>query len=176
MHPLILTTVGVAGLLLVRQAGAFTPSPEDVSRVNAARNLAAFKAVIRQGESSDDYFALVGGGEFIDYSDHPAVTGEFAGIRRADGRLTTAAGGYQFTRTRWLALGGIERFGDFSPAAQDAAAEASMIALGAMPDVLAGRVFQARRKLAGEWEIFARSYTDERTLSAFESFGGVSAA
>lgn len=148
--------------------------PAEVAAVNTARNLDAFLAIIRAGESSDNYLALVGGGEFTSFADHPAITGEFAGIRRADdGRLTTAAGAYQITRTTWRDLGGAKKYGDFSPSAQDRAAVDLIKRRGAYQDVIAGRVTAAVRKLQNEWEMFTLArWRGERVLAAFTNQGG----
>lgn len=124
--------------------------------MNSEQNLAAFLKLIRQAESADDYYALVGGGQFIGTTDHPALTGEFAGIRMPDGRLTTAAGAYQITRTTWKDLGGAERYGDFLPRSQDIAAVDLIKRRGALDDVTQGRFDVAVTKLRNEWEAFAR--------------------
>ena len=118
-------------------------------------NLDAFLKLIRKAESNDDYRALVGGGRFSDFSDHPAITGEFAGIQGPSG-LTTAAGAYQITRTTWKDLGGIGRYGDFLPYSQDLAAIDLIKRRGALPDINAGNFQQAVTKLRNEWEAFAR--------------------
>jgi len=142
--------------------------------METARNLDAFLAIIRAGESSDNYLALVGGGEFSSFADHPAITGEFAGIRRADdGRLSTAAGAYQITRTTWRDLGGAKKYGDFSPSAQDRAAIDLLKRRKAYEDVIAGRVELAVRKLQNEWEMFTLArWRGERVLAAFKNQGG----
>lgn len=134
-------------------------------------NLDAFLAVIREGESSGNYLALVGGGEFTDTQDHPAITGEFEGIRRADGRLTTAAGAYQITRTTWLDIDGKGRFGSFNDTAQDAAAIFLLNRRGALHDVMEGRIELAVSKLKTEWEFFQK-WTITRVLTAYDNAGG----
>lgn len=141
--------------------------------VNDARNLDAFLAVIRAGESSDSYTRLVGGGDFSSFDDHPAETGEWSGIRRKDGRLTTAAGAYQITRTTWRSLGGRARYGSFAPSAQDQAAVDLLKRRGAYEDVLAGRVFDAVGKLRQEWEIFTLPrWQGEQVAARFQTEGG----
>lgn len=148
--------------------------PAETAAVNTARNLDAFLAIIRAGESSDNYTAKVGGGNFSSFTDHPAITGEFAGIRRADdGRLSTAAGAYQITRTTWRDLGGVKKYGDFSPSAQDRAAIDLLKRRRAYEDVIAGRVEEAVRKLQNEWEMFTLArWRGERVLAAFKNEGG----
>lgn len=129
---------------------------EEFFNMNADQNLSAFLALIRKAEANGDYYALVGGGQFSDTSDHPTNTGEFAGIRMPDGRLTTAAGAYQITRTTWNDIGGVGRYGDFLPRSQDLAAVDLIRRRGALPDIEAGRFDSAVSKLRNEWEAFAR--------------------
>lgn len=134
-------------------------------------NLEAFLATIRDGESSNDYFVTVGGGSFEGVEDHPAITGEFEGIKRADGRLTTAAGAYQITRSTWLDIDGKGRFGSFNPTAQDAAAIFLLNRRGALHDIMAGRIELAVSKLRTEWEFFQK-WTTSKVLTAYDSYGG----
>lgn len=118
-------------------------------------NLYAFLALIRQLESNNDYGALVMGGQFSDFSEHPALTG-WPGVRLPDGRLTTAAGAYQITRTTWNDLGGSAKYGDFSNAAQDQAAIDLLRRRGALAEVMAGNFDRAVTKVVKEWEAFER--------------------
>lgn len=118
-------------------------------------NLSAFLTLIRQAEANGDYYALVGGGQFSDARDHPANTGEFAGIQGPSG-LTTAAGAYQITRRTWNDLGGVSRYGDFLPKSQDQAAVDLLRRRGAFADIEAGNFDIALTKLKNEWEAFAR--------------------
>ena len=118
-------------------------------------NLYAFLALIRRLESNDDYGALVMGGQFTDFSEHPALIG-WPGVRLDDGRLTTAAGAYQITRTTWNDLGGTAKYGDFSKAAQDQAAVDLLTRRGALPEILAGNFDRAVTKVVKEWEAFER--------------------
>lgn len=122
------------------------------------QNVAAFLKVIRTVESNDNYGALVGGGEFTDFSDHPAKLG-WAGIRRPDGRMTTAAGAYQITKSTWDEINKRVKLPDFSPASQDIAA--TIITqfpwrAGAYRDIIAGKFDVAIQKLKNEWESFAK--------------------
>jgi len=145
-------------------------NPADYSAIN----LVAFLQLIRQGESSDDYTALVGGGQFGSFGDHPAILGPWKGIRRADGRLTTAAGGYQITRTTWKDLGGIKKYGSFSPSAQDAAAIDLLKRRGAYDFVLRGNISAAVGKLPAEWEMFTQEkWNVAQSITTFSNFGGV---
>lgn len=153
---LALTLLAGLGMLLYRSMSE-TASGSVSYGVSPDANVSAFLALIRAAESNDDYSALVGGGNFTDFSDHPALTGEWGGIRREDdGRLTTAAGAYQITRTTWKDLGGASVYGDFSPAAQDAAAVALVTRRGALGLIQAGRLQEAMARLAPEWEAFQR--------------------
>lgn len=152
------------------------PSPvvPDVS-VNDfySANLNAFLTVIRIGESTDNYFAKVGGGNFANFDDHPTITGEFAGIRRADGRLTTAAGAYQIVVTTWKSLGGRAKYGNFSPASQDQAAIDLIIRRGAYDLVLQGKIAIAASKLANEWEMFKTArWSFTNVAKVFTGAGG----
>ncbi|QCI67529.1 hypothetical protein [Phreatobacter stygius] len=68
---------------------------------------------IAGGESAGRYnvrYTPRGGATFDGYDQHPSIFEV-----RPDGRRSSAAGRYQFTRTTWNGLGG----GDFSPANQD---------------------------------------------------------
>lgn len=142
--------------------------------LDAANNLAAFLKLIRQAESSDNYYALVGGGNFFSTNDHPYLTGEFEGIKRKDGRLTTAAGAYQIVKTTWLDLGGIKKYGSFSPAAQDIAAVDLITRRGALTYVKRGDIANAIRTLRNEWEFLVQpKWTAEKVASSFTNNGGV---
>lgn len=138
------------------------PNSAGNSASQAELNIAAFLAVIKQIESQGDYNALVGGGQFTDFSDHPARLG-WPGVRRADGRKTTAAGAYQIILTTWdgghTGRSGIKQqlnLPDFSPTSQDAAAVALIRQRGAYPDVIAGNFDRAMLKLVKEWEAFEK--------------------
>lgn len=145
------------------------PAPVD----NGAANLVAFLQLIRTGESRGDYQVTVGGGRFESFDDHPFETGEFKGIRRKDGRLTTAAGAYQIVVTTWRDIGGKKRFGNFSPAAQDEAAIFLIKRRKAYEDVLAGRFGTAIYKLRNEWEfIVTPQWPAERLAKVYTDAGG----
>lgn len=73
----------------------------------------AFLNAISDGESGGKYnvrYTPGGGAEFSDLSRHPGIM-----ERTADGKMSSAAGRYQFTKSTWNGLGG----GDFSPENQD---------------------------------------------------------
>lgn len=147
--------IGIGILLISSTRAAATYLESDDMSQQDANNLRAFLALIRQVESNNNYNALVMGGDFSDFSDHPALLG-WEGVRLEDGRLTTAAGAYQITRTTWKDLGGIERYGSFDPAAQDAAAVDLVKRRGALNLVKAGQFDTALARLTNEWEAFAR--------------------
>jgi len=140
-----------------------------------AANLQAFLDVIAEGEGGPEgYHALVYGGRFENFEDHPYNTGEFPGVRRPDGRLTTAAGRYQITRTTWQDIGGRKRFGSFMPEAQDRAAVYLMRRRGALPHVIAGEPEKAAYALRDEWEMFRQpQWTADAVAARFASLGGI---
>lgn len=126
-----------------------TPNPNNIN---------AFLSVIRQIESQNNYNALALGGTFSDFSDHPTRLG-WTGARRQDGRVTTAAGAYQITRTTWDEIRKRLQLPDFSPASQDAAA----VAITQFPwrqnaynDIVTGNFLSAVGKLRNEWESLGR--------------------
>jgi len=136
-------------------------------------NLQAFMRVIRDGESGDNYYRLVGPyAEFEDDSAHPKISENWPGIRRPDGRLTTAAGAYQITFTTYQSLGG----GAFDPDSQDLMAVRLLIRRGAYDAVCNGRAIEAGNLLRDEWEIFALPrYSGANLASMFETSGGYTA-
>ena len=139
-----------------------------------ASNLAAFLRLIRQRESDDDYFKLVGGGRFVSTDNHPFLTGEFKGIKRADGRLTTAAGAYQITKSTWLDIGGIVRFRDFGKEAQDSAAIFLIKRRRALTAIESGDTNTAHSLLKNEWEFLVTPRgTPEKVAQLFVQNGGV---
>ena len=149
-----------------------TPLPNTVDL--KASNLAAFLRLIRQRESEDDYSKLVGGGHFNSFVNHPFLTGEFKGIRRSDGRLTTAAGAYQITKSTWLDIGGIIHFGDFGKQAQDLAAVYLIRRRGAIRAIETGDTETAHSLLKNEWEFLVTARgTPQKVAQLFVQNGGV---
>lgn len=143
-----------------------TESPANVPVDQAAVNASAFLGLVRFSEGTDramNPWAVVFGygQEITDFSDHPAVTGEWRGKRLADdmcrnagyspGCVSTAAGAYQMIRPTWVSLRNRLGLGDFSPASQDAAALELVRSRGALQDVYAGRIEAAIRKCRQEW-------------------------
>ncbi len=146
-----------SAFLLVLLGGAFaywymTTKRSTASPVDA--NVQAFLAMLRHSEGTDRYAdpwgTYYGGAQFHDKSDHPAITGEMASIVTAWGP-TTAAGAYQITKTTWLDLGGSAYYGDFSNAAQDAAALDLIEGRGATGAVESGDFAGAVALLGKEW-------------------------
>lgn len=140
-------------------------------------NVGAFLRVIREGESSQDdaiaYRMVNGGGRFESFAAHPY--GELPTTQ--GGR---AAGAYQFLPTTWA---GLRRrwptyLVDFSPASQDAGAVLYLYELGALDDVLAGRVAQAIARLGRIWTSLPNGtensgrYTLAKALAVFTRYGG----
>ncbi len=102
---------------LAGQQAALDGAPDLDANDPAAGDLPAharaFLNAVAGGESGGRYdirYTPEGGATFDDLTRHPAIF-----ERRKDGRLSSAAGRYQFTATTWDSLGG----GDFSPANQD---------------------------------------------------------
>lgn len=132
----------------------------------AARNVSAFLMMIRQAEGTagaNGYAICYGYRHTItDFSNHPAITGEWTGERLSDtmcinaglspGCVSTAAGAYQITKTTW---GELRRrtsgLTDFSPANQDIAATRLIDWAGALSLVQAGNINAAIPKCSGRW-------------------------
>lgn len=172
MKPAILIAAGLGAALAAGGAGASALASTRAPNSVAWNNLRAFLAVIRDGESTGNYFALVGGGEFEDDSAHPKISEGWPGITRADGRLTTAAGAYQITFTTYQSLGG----GAFDPESQDRMAIRLLMRRGAYDLICAGDIQRAVSLLRDEWEIFTLPrFSPANSVSMFESNGGFSA-
>lgn len=123
--------------------------------MNPEANLKAFLSVIRQVEPNPpgSYTSLVGGGQFNDFSDHPARKG-WPGVGGS-----TAAGAYQITLRTWREVLKRVPLPDFSPQSQDIAAVTILQfpwRQNAYSDVLAGNFDLALRKLSLEWEAFEK--------------------
>lgn len=167
--------------------------PAGVSEDQAARNVAAFLAMIRYAEGTagrgDPYRVCYAYRHTIQsLAEHPAVSGEWAGeplpesYCRAAGLgsvcKSTAAGAYQIIRPTWLTLKRELRLPDFGPASQDAAAVELIRQRGALNDVRAGRLATAIDKVARTWASMpgANYAQPERKLaslvSAYQAAGG----
>lgn len=134
-------------------------------------NLQAFLKMIRVVESRDNYRALVGGGEFSDFSQHPARLGwqGWKGSR--------AAGAYQIQpgtmneAVKQAAAKGVI-IPDFSPASQDLLAVEILQfpwRQGAYRDVIHGRVTPAMQKLSLEWEAFQKMLAGNYPISVAQA-------
>ncbi|MCM3565924.1 glycoside hydrolase family 24 protein [Hydrogenophaga intermedia] len=171
--------------------------PPAVSDDQAARNVAAFLAMIRYAEGTagqgDPYRVCYGYSHTIrNLVDHPAVTGEWGGKALPDsycrgagfgpGCKSTAAGAYQIIRGTWLELKRKLNLPDFGPASQDAAAVELIRQRGALNDVRAGRFAIAVEKVAPTWASLPGAGYDqpERKLaslvSAYQAAGGTTEA
>lgn len=171
MNPITFAAVGIgaAGLFAVSKARA---SIDYGSALDP--NIGAFLAVIREGESGNDYSAYVsftGKDSFSDKSDHPIATGEKDYIIRPDNGLrTSAAGAYQIVYSTWLDVAQ----SDFSPYSQDSAAILLIKRRGAYDDIVNGDIASAVAKLTPEWEMFKQPRWSVSAVSKlFVSKGGV---
>ncbi|WP_327575210.1 glycoside hydrolase family 104 protein [Roseateles sp.] len=153
-----------------------TESPADVEPDTAAANVAAFLAMLGYSEGAD-YSTCYGYRHKVqDFSDHPAVTGEWAGELLSDtmcrnagfgpGCKSTAAGKYQITRPTWLRLKAKLGLADFSPESQDAAAVQLISERGALEAVKAGDVATAIKRCRNEWASLPGNYAQQGQRSA----------
>lgn len=117
-------------------------------------NLTALQAVLGYSEGTDriphsdnGYRALVGGGVFDSYADHP---NQRIFLPRYN-VYSTAAGRYQFLVSTWDELKHKLKLPDFSPESQDAAMAEKVKQRGAYDDLMAGHFETAIGKLAKEW-------------------------
>jgi lysozyme len=148
------------------QAAATVAAPAPAPDT-AARNVAAFLAMIRQAEGTeargrDPYRVCYGYRHTIgNFRDHPSITGEWRGERLSDamcrnagfgpGCISSAAGAYQIIRGTWVSLRDALALPDFGPASQDRAAVELVRRRGALADVQAGRFADAVHKCRNEW-------------------------
>lgn len=149
----------LAGQAIEYGTGIFDTEDE----MTAEKNIKAFLQAIRVGEgtaSNDGYTKKVGGGNFDEYTDHPAVLGwkgwpmplkmaQAAGY--PNGAVSTAAGAYQINRPTWVRLRSKLGLQDFSPESQDAAALELIREKAALGDVRMGRITNAVKKVRKVW-------------------------
>ena len=136
-------------------------------------------------ESGGDYTIRYNGhgqapAHFDDFSDHPRIF-----VERPDGRVSSAAGRYQFTATEWDRVSGILNLRDFSPVNQDRAAlylaaerfnrqqgpgemTFSQILSSGTPE----QIISVKRALAPTWEAF-ETMSDQEFLNTFRGSQGV---
>ncbi len=126
------------------------PTVESINMGSPENNLVAFLALIRQFESRNRYDVLYGGQTFSDYSQHPNIPVPI-NLPGYEGKVSTAAGAYQFIHRTWQNLA--ERLGltDFTPASQDAAAVELLIEIGAMQAIQSGDFDAAMRAASSQW-------------------------
>jgi lysozyme len=146
----LLIAAGIGLLLLTGRAAAMTPdtaTDTPAPDLPGLGNLAAFLAMIRRYESSDDYRVMWGGSHFQSFADHPRILNEYAG------RRSTAAGAYQIIAPTWdTVIQPALNLPDFSPQSQDTAAVYLIQRRGALPAVNAGDFDRAVDLLTSEWE------------------------
>lgn len=123
---------------------------ENINMGSPENNLLAFLALIRKFESNDRYDVMYGGKTFNDYSQHPNVAVPI-NLPGYEGKVSTAAGAYQFIFKTWRNLASRLSLTDFSPASQDAAAVELLSEIGAMPAIQAGDFDNALRLASSQW-------------------------
>jgi len=137
----------------------------------AAANREAWCAMIGQAEGAD-YSTCYGYSHTItDFSDHPAVTGEWSGVVLSDsmcanaglgpGCRSTAAGRPQIIKATWLRLKAKLGLPDFSPASQDAALLQLTAERGALAAVEAGDLETAISRCRNEWASLPGNYAKQ---------------
>ncbi len=161
---------------LQTMANILTEQAAGVDDVTAARNLAAFLAVIRRAEGTeaqpDPYRVCYGYSHTVrDLSDHPAETGEWPGQRLPDGMCTragfgpgcisTAAGAYQIIKPTWRSLRQRLGLADFGQVSQDLAAVELIRSRGALADAQGGRLAAAVTKCRNEWASLPGNYAGQ---------------
>lgn len=129
-------------------------------------NIAAFLEMIKKAEGttarSNEYAVCYGYKHTIqDFSDHPAITGEWrgetlsaemcAGAGLGAGCISTAAGAYQIIKSTWQSVKNKLNLKDFTPASQDAAAVELIRQRGALAYVEQGRFAEAVDACRKEW-------------------------
>lgn len=140
-------------------------------------NIEAFLKVIREGESNNDYYALVGTrNRMSTLHHHPAWTD--ASMTTYSGmvpwRNSRAAGAYQFQpvtfreATRALGLNG-----SMSVENQDAAAKYLIRRRGAYQYIAMGDVASGVALLRKEWQMFETPrWSDSTVIAHYQDYGG----
>lgn len=143
---------------------------------NPDQRLAAFLAMIRQFESSDDYSVIFGGQHFSDFSQHPRIRVYFTDPRTGRQNWSDAAGAYQFISTTWAILAARLGLTDFSPESQDAAAVELLREVGALASLNAGDFKSAVARASTQWASLPGStamqnpQTYQAALDTFNSY------
>lgn len=148
------------------EGGSVIPASMNANNAQQQQNLAAFLAVIREGEGTadpDGYRRLFGGQLIDNLSDHPrtVVTATLGGKPIK----SSAAGAYQALSRTWDDF--IRAVGprDFSPASQDEFAIWAIKRRGALNDVLNGQFAKAIAKTNREWASLPGSPYGQPTIS-----------
>ena len=142
--------------------------------IDPTDQVSAFLAVIRAGESSDNYRAIVYGGSFSSYDRHPGLLAS----GKLDpsflpGKPSHAAGAYQFQPRTWLECARALNLTDFSPGSQDAAAIFLLKRRGAYEAIVNGDIRAACDLLKNEWQMFTLPrWRAEVVQSEFTDYGG----
>lgn len=118
-------------------------------------NVVPFLATIRHSEGTDrapDPYRVVYGFELTlrDLSDHPALTGEWLGVKTKYGH-TSAAGAYQIERATWVGCKTQLRLIDFTGPSQDDAAILLIKQKGGLDLLDQGRFVDAIAACRGVW-------------------------
>lgn len=179
MNPLIIGAVGIGALMA---SAAAIPAinydssddtdnpmsdlyPSTTPDPNAQIN--AFLAVIRAGESSNNYYAKVGGGNIASLATYPT----WAGVGNSH-----AVGAYQFEPQTWRECATALGLSDFGVASQDAAAVYLLKRRGAYNAIVNGDIPTACDLLKNEWQIFTLPrWNSDVVAQSFTSNGGVTA-
>jgi muramidase (phage lysozyme) len=133
-----------------------------IKQVVTIPRVKAFLRALRLGEGTadiDGYRRIVGGKLFESFSDHPR---ERIWIERYK-VYSSAAGAYQFIQATWDGLALRLDLDDFAPANQDLAAVGLIDEVGALGDVIAGRIEPAIAKCASKWASLPGSTAGQRT-------------
>lgn len=173
-----------------------TETPADMPQETAAANIAAFLNTIQWAEGTaqelNPYAVCYGYRHTIsDFSDHPAITGEWRGERLPDamcanagfgpGCVSTAAGAYQIIKPTWRNITAALGLRDFGPDSQDAAAVELIRRRGALEDVKAGRIVAAIGKCRNEWASLPGNYARQGQrsmgdlIACYQQNGGTTA-
>lgn len=160
----------------------------------AATNIAAMQETIAQSEGTartgDPYRVCYGYSHTIQsFADHPAITGEWTGVKLSDGQcagagfgpgcVSTAAGKYQINRPTWKRIKAKLSLPDFSPDSQDRACVELLSERGALRPLEQGRFADAVYAARKEWASLAGAGygQGERSIewltAQFEAAGGV---